>query len=383
MTIQSATSSTRPVLPDGAPLPDKPASLILSFFATTSSLDLRSILDRSLIRALLAHVEKKAPNDATFEAAVTTLITRGMLEETSGPPRRTPALPAMLGAHGLIDRKYKAGDPCYVLTGLGRKASILAHSEPWGIGLWSIGSERLTDQVLATVNSSPGSANFVTIDAHCCLVPEDEVRKAISHLLTNNFIEENGPDEYCLTETGAVRAAELSGEIHQLWQQSIAAVTQNASLAPEFDLSFIVDVSLREVLERNASELSHALSFKMHTATIVLSGAIGEGVLYHALVSRKPRAMASTRAPQKAGAPTDPEFDKLGWSLSKCIDVAIDMGLLRATVGSMAHSVLREFRNMIHPKLQVDRKLFPDATVAEASVHCLKALLDDIRSAAP
>lgn len=147
------------------------------------------------------------------------------------------------------------------------------------------------------------------------------------------------------------------------------------------DVSIVVDAGIRAVLVRNVRELSLAQPGGLHTAAITLAGAIGEGVLYDALVQRKSKAMLSPKAPKAKGVVKDIETEE--WNLYSYIEVAQDIGVLEGTTAAMAHAVLRDFRNMIHPKVQVRDRLTPDEAEMKASVAWLEALVRDVRRAPP
>ncbi len=146
------------------------------------------------------------------------------------------------------------------------------------------------------------------------------------------------------------------------------------------DVKFVLDAGICTVLERNVRELARAQAAGIHTAAIVLAGAIGEGVLYDALMQRKTKAVAASKAPKgKGGAVKDIEAEM--WTLYNYIEVAQEIGVLSASTTAMAHGVLREFRNMIHPKVQVTRGLVPDEAEMKGSVAWLEALVRDVRRA--
>lgn len=146
------------------------------------------------------------------------------------------------------------------------------------------------------------------------------------------------------------------------------------------DLALVHDIELRAVLERNVRELAVAQREGLHTCAIILAGALGEGILYDALVHRKPRAMAASCAPKaKKGGPKDLEAGQ--WTFFEYIQVAAELRLLSSSKTKMMHDVLRDFRNMIHPKVQVEKALTPDEAEMKASVAWLEAVARDIREA--
>lgn len=155
------------------------------------------------------------------------------------------------------------------------------------------------------------------------------------------------------------------------------AASQVAAPVPSWrlDLDGVVDDHIRQILTSTTRELSLVLSSNdLSMAGIVLAGSVGEGLLYDALLARKSDAEQARGAPRRNGRVTD-----LGrWNLADYIDVAAELGMLSPSTSRMAHSVLREFRNMIHPALQVRERLRPDVAELKASVAWLEAVARDL-----
>lgn len=152
----------------------------------------------------------------------------------------------------------------------------------------------------------------------------------------------------------------------------------DTKLSWQLDVAGVQHAGIRAVLQRTIIELSAAQVHGMHMAGVVLAGSIGEGLLYDGLLAERPRAMAAAAAPKgKGGVVKDLESGR--WVLSDYINVAAELGMLAPTTVKMAHDVLREFRNMIHPKVQVDMNLRPDASELKASVVWLEAVARDLK----
>jgi hypothetical protein len=150
------------------------------------------------------------------------------------------------------------------------------------------------------------------------------------------------------------------------------------------DVTFVTDAALRGVLERNVRELGIAMAAEAWTSAIVLAGAIAEGALSFLLIGRRPDAEAS--AARIEARPPPPRIRILhkpieAWTLWAYIEVASEMGLLSGTTNGMAHGVIREFRNMVHPQVQLRDSLIPTRIAAEGSVLYMRAVLDDVRAA--
>lgn len=156
----------------------------------------------------------------------------------------------------------------------------------------------------------------------------------------------------------------------------------------DVDLSFLHDPDQRSILQAMLVEMGTAVAAGLPMASIVLAGAISEGILYDALVARKAAAMASPKAPRLKGAAKLPkDIDSDGyeheWTLRDLIDVARDIGVIGENAGRMAHDVLRDFRNMIHPKKQAKSGRRPGAPEMKGCVAWLEALARDVAEASP
>ena len=94
------------------------------------------------------------------------------------------------------------------------------------------------------------------------------------------------------------------------------------------------------------------------------------------------RGCGSTRSDDVQPVRLQPERDGkvkpfADWSLSELINVAHDVGVLKADVQKLSHG-LRDFRNYIHPRQQVASGFSPDEHTATVCLHVLKAALADL-----
>lgn len=152
----------------------------------------------------------------------------------------------------------------------------------------------------------------------------------------------------------------------------------------DLDLTWVSDQAMREVLEPMVVELARAQAGGLYLATIVLAGAIGEGLLYHALVLRKVAAEGTPSAPRhNNGKGPVKDLVTEQWNFTNYINAARDLSLIQQVTRAAAHEVLREFRNLIHPKVQLGRGSQADDPEARASVAWLDAVARDLRNAPP
>ena len=184
------------------------------------------------------------------------------------------------------------------------------------------------------------------------------------------------------------RDARLIPDVVDLLNRAIGVYERGGRRAPPspsttaaVNVSFVTDSDLRAVLERNAQELVIAMDHSAWTAAVVLAGAIAEGALFFLLSNREADARAAIPAvvARNSGRTIAGPIER--WSLWAYIEVADELNVLEATTSRIAHDVLRDFRNMVHPRVQIADGLTPTSQVARASVAYLEALLIDVAAA--
>lgn len=111
---------------------------------------------------------------------------------------------------------------------------------------------------------------------------------------------------------------------------------------------FVKDKVLREIIERDYKELSLVLfpggAWK---STVIIAGSILEAIVFDVLASdatRKTKAKASAKAPSGA-------MEK--WTLEKLIAVAADIGVIPPGRADTFDQVLRDYRNFVHPSVEI------------------------------
>jgi hypothetical protein len=111
-----------------------------------------------------------------------------------------------------------------------------------------------------------------------------------------------------------------------------------------------------------------------HLAAMILMGSILEGLLLSRALADQPAAYRTNAAPRDRSGKTKPIHD---WNLSALIDVAVELGWLKADRGKFSHA-LRESRNVVHPWQQVTLKADFDEATCRTSWEVLKASVSDL-----
>ncbi|USX53244.1 hypothetical protein [Lentzea sp. HUAS12] len=133
-----------------------------------------------------------------------------------------------------------------------------------------------------------------------------------------------------------------------------APMELTASLA-----DIVTDPAYAEQLRRRLDEAHTCWVHGAATAAIIMLGSVLEGVLYDVARSRS----------ADGSSPRD--------HLDSLIKLAVREGWIGRDVDDYAHT-LREYRNLVHPKRQVEDKYNPDTGTAEISWKVVVLALNDL-----
>jgi len=143
---------------------------------------------------------------------------------------------------------------------------------------------------------------------------------------------------------------------------------------PDFPLLTSWDTTLSDILVSRWKEVSKCVESGAYLAGIILLGSVLEGVLL-AIVIQEPEA-----ANRAAAAPKDNsgKVKKFGdWSFSDLINVAHEAGWIQLDAKRFSH-ILREYRNLVHPWEQREKKETPDEDTCRICWQVVKAAINDI-----
>lgn len=130
-----------------------------------------------------------------------------------------------------------------------------------------------------------------------------------------------------------------------------------------------IDGSVLPIIEARLAEAKRAMGAGAFLSVIFLSGSVLEGVLLGAAQAKPSDFNRATASPKdKSGGVK--RFHE--WSLREFIDVATEIGMLKADVQKFSHG-LRDFRNYIHPYEQLVSGFTPDEHTAKVCFQVLKA----------
>jgi hypothetical protein len=150
------------------------------------------------------------------------------------------------------------------------------------------------------------------------------------------------------------------------------------------DFEFVSNSDVRAIVERDYRELMlRTFPDGSWKSTVILAGSILEAVLYDLLTKDQAaisNAMNSPKAPKKSKNGPVKDITKHSheeqWTLSYLIEVACDLKILPPEDKDAIHQVLREYRNFVHPRLEVKRGIRISEGHATAAKGALDIILD-------
>lgn len=132
------------------------------------------------------------------------------------------------------------------------------------------------------------------------------------------------------------------------------------------------DAVLRKNLEQRWSEMETCAIGEAYLAAVIMLGSIMEGALLAKLRANIQAAMTSRKAPKNKNN----EVKHLdAWNLAEYILVATDLNYVPKSVEKHSHE-LRDTRNLVHPKKQVDEQIIVDEYLYRISRSVAETVID-------
>jgi hypothetical protein len=132
---------------------------------------------------------------------------------------------------------------------------------------------------------------------------------------------------------------------------------------------FVADGEIRKILERDYLEVQKNVLTSSWKSAMLLSGGSIEAILLDLLHKDE----ATTKSSSKAPAETN--LDK--WHLNDLIEVAVETKLVSSAVAKLSHSV-REYRNLIHPGVEIRGNLKVEPEEAKIAAEVLNILIREL-----
>lgn len=136
------------------------------------------------------------------------------------------------------------------------------------------------------------------------------------------------------------------------------------------ELGFISDPDLALVISGLLDEIDRVFSVRGFRSALYLSVSAVEGILKHAIRLNINKAEQASKYPKKEGNPK--RVEKL--DLFTCIEVCSEISLIPPNLQS-TYNALRDFRNYIHPHLELSSKDKINIGIAEMGIGILNQTL--------
>ncbi len=133
------------------------------------------------------------------------------------------------------------------------------------------------------------------------------------------------------------------------------------------DLSFISDEILREIIARDISEMNACVNAKSYKSAMILAGSVIEAILVDYFIAFPPPNGKNPEQIVRAELK-----DLIDWAADK------NVGLISETTKGVA-TVIREYRNLIHPGKEYRNKIGVDVHKATVAANLVNIVSDEIR----
>ena len=138
-------------------------------------------------------------------------------------------------------------------------------------------------------------------------------------------------------------------------------------------LRYINNKELRKLIKEDLNEINICISNKAWKSAVVLSGGVIEAILYDwlSLINNNDIKDAYYKCYQKA---MNKKLNKL--SFSEYIDITSNLGLL-SSLKIQLTDVIRNYRNLIHPDVNLRKNIRADESIAKISIDYILGLLEE------
>ena len=133
---------------------------------------------------------------------------------------------------------------------------------------------------------------------------------------------------------------------------------------------FVSDADLRKILERDYQEIQKSMISANWKSTIILSGGAIEAILLDLVLKNAKAVKNCIKIPTGKPKPND-------WSLNDLIEISLDTKLVGGEIGRLTHSV-RQYRNLIHPAVELREKMKVEPEEAKIAVEVLNILIREL-----
>jgi hypothetical protein len=207
------------------------------------------------------------------------------------------------------------------------------------------------------------------------------INEMLAYWKTNRKINalEINKNEALIFNDGLRIANRLRGVVNKANSADSSDTTEDEFLKKEYKNIALdkldIDNAVIEILKGRLVEVQKGIKNESPLSVVILCGSILEGILLGIALKNMKEFNQSPSSPKDKDSGKVLPFQD--WTLSSFIDVAYSIGMLGLDVRKFSHS-LRDFRNYIHPYLQVSSGFSPDIDTAKISWQVLQAAISDL-----
>ena len=164
----------------------------------------------------------------------------------------------------------------------------------------------------------------------------------------------------------------------QIIRDALAACPDEVPPRHNQELLFINPPSFRNSLLVDLTATRSSLTNGEWKAATVLAGSLAETLLLWAIQQDASRIQSACSAALAAGKlQKRPSTDPLGWGLHQFVEVAEQLDLIQAATASQTR-LAKDFRNLIHPGLEIRTQQSCDRGTALATNAAVELILRDL-----
>lgn len=207
------------------------------------------------------------------------------------------------------------------------------------------------------------------------------INEMLAYWKTNRKINalEINKNEALIFNDGLRIANRLRGVVDKANSTDSSDTTEDEFLKKEYKNIALdkldIDNAVIEILNGRLIEIQKGIKNESPLSVVILCGSVLEGILLGIALKNMKEFNQSPSSPKDKDSGKVLPFQD--WTLSSFIDVGYSIGMLGLDVRKFSHS-LRDFRNYIHPYLQVSSGFTPDIDTAKISWQVLQAAISDL-----
>jgi hypothetical protein len=207
------------------------------------------------------------------------------------------------------------------------------------------------------------------------------INEMLAHLKTSKRLSDSEFDknEKIIFNDCLKIANRLRGIPDKTDSKKVTEITEDEFLKREYKNISIdnlnIDSSVIAILNVRLNEIQLCLKSGASISVVIMCGSVLEGLLLGMAINNMKEFNQSSTSPKSKETGKVLPFQD--WTLSNLIDVAHDIGIIGLDVKKFCHN-LRDFRNYIHPYLQMSSGFYPDIDTAKISWQVLQAAISDL-----